>query len=191
MGQARDRAREIQCSFLFARTCSMAARLAGHGQSRSGEAVPQVAELQVVGKRRGGRRGWRGRSLRAQRIHPMMARNRSSRQAADQTSTVRRAGHTGLTRHVERLRELVRVVPFDREELNSAIGLREAGAVAKQALKESKTIARGMIASRADRRPTSRRNSTSPRRAGEDQDHRRADMIADDLGDAALHRKST
>jgi fumarate hydratase class II len=52
---------------------------------------------------------------------------------------------TGLIAHVEHLRELAESSPSIVTPLNSAIGYEEAAAVAKQALKERKTIRQTVI----------------------------------------------
>jgi fumarate hydratase class II len=52
---------------------------------------------------------------------------------------------TGLTADVERLRELAESSPSIVTPLNSVIGYEEAAAVAKQALKEHKTIRQTVI----------------------------------------------
>ena len=52
---------------------------------------------------------------------------------------------TGLAANVERLRELAESSPSIVTPLNSAIGYEEAAAVAKEALKERKTIRQTVI----------------------------------------------
>jgi fumarate hydratase class II len=65
---------------------------------------------------------------------------------------------TGLTAHVEHLRELAESSPSIVTPLNSAIGYEEAAAVAKQALKERQTVIdRGLIGDKLSEEELDRR----------------------------------
>jgi len=81
------------------------------------------------------------------RVHPDDGPQRPGVvQAADQClEAVRRTLHHRADCHVEHLRELAESSPSIVTPLNSAIGYEEAAAVAKQALKERKTIRQTVI----------------------------------------------
>jgi fumarate hydratase class II len=78
---------------------------------------------------------------------PMMARNllESFKLLTNVSTVFAERCITGLTAHVEHLRELAESSPSIVTPLNSAIGYEEAAAVAKQALKEHKTIRQTVI----------------------------------------------
>jgi fumarate hydratase class II len=110
------------------------------------EAVTQVA-AQVVGNDAAVAWGGANGAFELNVYIPMMARNLlESFKLLTNVSTVFAARCiTGLTAHVEHLRELAESSPSIVTPLNSAIGYEEAAAVAKQALKERKTIRQTVI----------------------------------------------
>jgi fumarate hydratase class II len=110
------------------------------------EAVTQVA-AQVIGNDAAVAWGGANGAFELNVYIPMMARNvlesfklltNVSRLFADRCVS-------GLSANVERLRELAESSPSIVTPLNSAIGYEEAAAVAKQALKERKTIRQTVI----------------------------------------------
>jgi fumarate hydratase, class II len=110
------------------------------------EAVTQVA-AQVVGNDAAIAWGGAGGNFELNVYIPMMARNLlESFKLLTNVSTLF-AEHciVGLTAHVEHLREQAESSPSIVTPLNSAIGYEEAAKVAKQALKEHKTIRQTVI----------------------------------------------
>ena len=120
---------------------------AGQGQPgdpRGGHAGGRAGGRQ----RRRDRVGWRERRVRAQRVHPDDGAQRAGVvQDPDRTSSKLFAERCvdGLVANEEHLRELAESSPSIVTPLNSAIGYEEAAAVAKEALKERKTIRQTVI----------------------------------------------
>ena len=110
------------------------------------EAVTQVA-AQVVGNDAAVAWGGAGGAFELNVYIPMMARNllESFKLLTNVSTVFAERCITGLTAHVEHLRELAESSPSIVTPLNSAIGYEEAAAVAKQALKEHKTIRQTVI----------------------------------------------
>ncbi|WP_343602775.1 class II fumarate hydratase [Mycobacterium sp.] len=110
------------------------------------EAVTQVA-AQVVGNDAAIAWGGANGAFELNVYIPMMARNalESLRLLANVSRLFAKRCITGLTANVEHLRELAESSPSIVTPLNSAIGYEEAAAVAKQALKERKTIRQTVI----------------------------------------------
>ena len=110
------------------------------------EAVTQVA-TQVVGNDAAIAWGGAGGAFELNVYIPMMARNllESFKLLTNVSTLFAERCITGLTARVEHLRELAESSPSIVTPLNSAIGYEEAAAVAKQALKERKTIRQTVI----------------------------------------------
>jgi fumarate hydratase class II len=110
------------------------------------EAVTQVAG-QVVGNDAAIAWGGANGAFELNVYIPMMARNllESFKLLAGVSKLFAERCITGLSAHVEHLRELAESSPSIVTPLNSAIGYEEAAAVAKQALKERKTIRQTVI----------------------------------------------
>jgi fumarate hydratase, class II len=110
------------------------------------EAVTQVAG-QVVGNDAAIAWGGAGGNFELNVYIPMMARNllESFKLLTNVSTLFAERCIIGLTAHVEHLRELAESSPSIVTPLNSAIGYEEAAAVAKQALKEHKTIRQTVI----------------------------------------------
>ena len=110
------------------------------------EAVTQVA-AQVVGNDAAIAWGGAGGAFELNVYIPMMARNllESFKLLTNVSTLFAERCITGLTARVEHLRELAESSPSIVTPLNSAIGYEEAAAVAKQALKERKTIRQTVI----------------------------------------------
>jgi fumarate hydratase class II len=110
------------------------------------EAVTQVA-AQVVGNDAAVAWGGANGAFELNVYIPMMARNllESFKLLTNVSTVFAERCITGLTAHVEHLRELAESSPSIVTPLNSAIGYEEAAAVAKQALKEHKTIRQTVI----------------------------------------------
>ena len=110
------------------------------------EAVTQVA-AQVVGNDAAIAWGGANGAFELNVYIPMMARNmlESFKLLTNVSRLFAERCITGLTANVERLRELAESSPSIVTPLNSAIGYEEAAAVAKQALKERKTIRQTVI----------------------------------------------
>ncbi len=110
------------------------------------EAVTQVA-AQVVGNDAAIAWGGAGGAFELNVYIPMMARNllESFKLLTNVSTLFAERCISGLTAHVEHLRELAESSPSIVTPLNSAIGYEEAAAVAKQALKERKTIRQTVI----------------------------------------------
>ncbi len=110
------------------------------------EAVTQVA-AQVVGNDAAIAWGGAGGAFELNVYIPMMARNllESFKLLTNVSTLFAERCITGLTARVEHLRELAESSPSIVTPLNSAIGYEEAAAVAKQALKEHKTIRQTVI----------------------------------------------
>ena len=113
------------------------------GSPRGGYAGGRAGDRQ----RRRDRVGWRQRRVRAQRLHPDDGAQHAGvvQDPDERVQAVRRACIDGLVANEERLRELAESSPSIVTPLNSAIGYEEAAAVAKQALKEKKTIRQTVI----------------------------------------------
>jgi len=110
------------------------------------EAVTQVA-AQVVGNDAAIAWGGAGGAFELNVYIPMMARNllESFKLLTNVSTLFAERCISGLTARVEHLRELAESSPSIVTPLNSAIGYEEAAAVAKQALKERKTIRQTVI----------------------------------------------
>ncbi len=110
------------------------------------EAVTQVA-AQVVGNDAAIAWGGANGAFELNVYIPVMARNllESFKLLTNVSTLFAERCITGLTAHVEHLRELAESSPSIVTPLNSAIGYEEAAAVAKQALKERKTIRQTVI----------------------------------------------
>jgi fumarate hydratase, class II len=110
------------------------------------EAVTQVA-AQVIGNDAAVTVGGRSGAFELNVYIPMMARNvlESFKLLTNVSKLFAERCITGLTAHVEHLRELAESSPSIVTPLNSAIGYEEAAAVAKQALKERTTIRQTVI----------------------------------------------
>jgi fumarate hydratase, class II len=110
------------------------------------EAVTQVA-AQVIGNDAAVAVGGLSGAFELNVYIPMMARNilESFKLLTNVSKLFAERCITGLASHVERLRELAESSPSIVTPLNSAIGYEEAAAVAKQALKEHKTIRQTVI----------------------------------------------
>jgi fumarate hydratase class II len=110
------------------------------------EAVTQVA-AQVIGNDAAIAWGGASGAFELNVYIPMMARNllESFKLLTNVSQLFAERCITGLTAHVEHLRELAESSPSIVTPLNSAIGYEEAAAVAKQALKERKTIRQTVI----------------------------------------------
>ena len=110
------------------------------------EAVTQVA-AQVVGNDAAIAWGGAGGAFELNVYIPMMARNllESFKLLTNVSQLFAERCISGLSAHVEHLRELAESSPSIVTPLNSAIGYEEAAAVAKQALKERKTIRQTVI----------------------------------------------
>jgi fumarate hydratase class II len=110
------------------------------------EAVTQVA-AQVVGNDAAVAWGGANGAFELNVYIPMMARNllESFKLLTNVSTVFAERCISGLTAHVEHLRELAESSPSIVTPLNSAIGYEEAAAVAKQALKEHKTIRQTVI----------------------------------------------
>jgi fumarate hydratase class II len=110
------------------------------------EAVTQVA-AQVIGNDAAVAVGGLSGAFELNVYIPMMARNilESFRLLTNVSTLFAERCIVGLTAHVEHLRELAESSPSIVTPLNSAIGYDEAAAVAKQALKERKTIRQTVI----------------------------------------------
>jgi fumarate hydratase, class II len=110
------------------------------------EAVTQVA-AQVIGNDAAVAWGGASGAFELNVYIPMMARNilESFKLLTNVSKLFAERCITGLTAHVEHLRELAESSPSIVTPLNSAIGYEEAAAVAKQALKERKTIRQTVI----------------------------------------------
>jgi fumarate hydratase class II len=110
------------------------------------EAVTQVA-AQVIGNDAAVAWGGASGAFELNVYIPMMARNilESFRLLTNVSKLFAQRCITGLCAHVEHLRELAESSPSIVTPLNSAIGYEEAAAVAKQALKEHKTIRQTVI----------------------------------------------
>jgi fumarate hydratase class II len=110
------------------------------------EAVTQVA-AQVIGNDAAIAWGGAGGAFELNVYIPMMARNmlESFRLLTNVSRLFAERCVAGLTAHVEHLRELAESSPSIVTPLNSAIGYEEAEAVAKEALKERKTIRQAVI----------------------------------------------
>ena len=110
------------------------------------EAVTQVA-AQVIGNDAAVAWGGANGAFELNVYIPMMARNilESFKLLTNVSKLLAERCITGLAAHVERLRELAESSPSIVTPLNSAIGYEEAAAVAKQALKERKTIRQTVI----------------------------------------------
>jgi fumarate hydratase, class II len=110
------------------------------------EAVTQVA-AQVIGNDAAIAVGGLSGAFELNVYIPMMARNilESFKLLANVSRLFAERCITGLTANVEHLRELAESSPSIVTPLNSAIGYEEAAKVAKQALKEHKTIRQTVI----------------------------------------------
>ncbi len=110
------------------------------------EAVTQVA-AQVIGNDAAVAWGGANGAFELNVYIPMMARNilESFKLLTNVSKLFAERCITGLSAHVEHLRELAESSPSIVTPLNSAIGYEEAAAVAKQALKERKTIRQTVI----------------------------------------------
>ncbi|OSC38402.1 class II fumarate hydratase [Mycobacterium decipiens] len=110
------------------------------------EAVTQVA-AQVIGNDAAVAWGGANGAFELNVYIPMMARNilESYKLLTNVSKLFAERCITGLTANVEHLRELAESSPSIVTPLNSAIGYEEAAAVAKQALKERKTIRQTVI----------------------------------------------
>ena len=110
------------------------------------EAVTQVA-AQVIGNDAAVAVGGLSGAFELNVYIPMMARNilESFKLLANVSTLFAERCITGLTANVEHLRELAESSPSIVTPLNSVIGYDEAAAVAKQALKEHKTIRQTVI----------------------------------------------
>ena len=110
------------------------------------EAVTQVA-AQVVGNDAAIAFGGAGGAFELNVYIPMMARNmlESFKLLTNVSRLFAERCITGLVANTEHLRELAESSPSIVTPLNSAIGYEEAAAVAKQALKERKTIRQTVI----------------------------------------------
>jgi fumarate hydratase, class II len=110
------------------------------------EAVTQVA-AQVIGNDAAIAWGGANGAFELNVYIPMMARNilESLRLLANVSKLFAERCIQGLTAHVEHQRELAESSPSIVTPLNSLIGYEEAAAVAKQALKERKTIRQTVI----------------------------------------------
>jgi fumarate hydratase class II len=110
------------------------------------EAVTQVA-AQVIGNDAAVTVGGLSGAFELNVYIPMMARNvlESFKLLTNVSTLFAERCIVGLTAHVEHLRELAESSPSIVTPLNSAIGYDEAAAVAKQALKERKTIRQTVI----------------------------------------------
>ena len=110
------------------------------------EAVTQVA-AQVVGNDAAIAWGGASGAFELNVYIPMMARNllESFKLLTNVSTLFAERCISGLTARVEHLRELAESSPSIVTPLNSAIGYEEAAAVAKQALKERKTIRQTVI----------------------------------------------
>ncbi len=110
------------------------------------EAVTQVA-AQVIGNDAAIAWGGANGAFELNVYIPMMARNmlESFKLLTNVSKLFAERCITGLTANVEHLRELAESSPSIVTPLNSAIGYEEAAAVAKQALKERKTIRQTVI----------------------------------------------
>ncbi|MGH3562996.1 MAG: class II fumarate hydratase [Mycobacterium sp.] len=110
------------------------------------EAVTQVA-AQVVGNDAAIAWGGAGGAFELNVYIPMMARNllESFKLLTNVSRLFAQRCVTGLAANVEHLRELAESSPSIVTPLNSAIGYDEAAAVAKEALKEHKTIRQAVI----------------------------------------------
>ncbi len=110
------------------------------------EAVTQVA-AQVVGNDAAIAWGGAGGAFELNVYIPVMARNllESIRLLANVSRLFADRCIEGLTANVERLRTLAESSPSIVTPLNSAIGYEEAAAVAKEALKEGKTIRQAVV----------------------------------------------
>jgi fumarate hydratase, class II len=110
------------------------------------EAVTQVA-AQVIGNDAAVAVGGLSGAFELNVYIPMMARNvlESFKLLTNVSTLFAERCIVGLTAHVEHLRELAESSPSIVTPLNSAIGYDEAAAVAKQALKERKTIRQTVI----------------------------------------------
>jgi fumarate hydratase, class II len=110
------------------------------------EAVTQVA-AQVIGNDAAVAWGGANGAFELNVYIPMMARNilESFKLLTNVSKLFAERCITGLSAHVEHLRELAESSPSIVTPLNGAIGYEEAAAVAKQALKERKTIRQTVI----------------------------------------------
>jgi fumarate hydratase class II len=110
------------------------------------EAVTQVA-AQVIGNDAAVAVGGLSGAFELNVYIPMMARNilESFKLLTNVSTLFAERCITGLHANVEHLRELAESSPSIVTPLNSAIGYEEAAAVAKQALKEHKTIRQTVI----------------------------------------------
>ncbi|MBW0015311.1 class II fumarate hydratase [Mycobacterium sp.] len=110
------------------------------------EAVTQVA-AQVIGNDAAVAWGGANGAFELNVYIPMMARNilESFKLLTNVSRLFAERCIVGLAAHIERLRELAESSPSIVTPLNSAIGYEEAAAVAKQALKEHKTIRQTVI----------------------------------------------
>jgi fumarate hydratase class II len=110
------------------------------------EAVTQVA-AQVVGNDAAIAWGGASGAFELNVYIPMMARNllESFKLLTNVSTLFAERCISGLTARVEHMRELAESSPSIVTPLNSAIGYEEAAAVAKQALKERKTIRQTVI----------------------------------------------
>ena len=110
------------------------------------EAVTQVA-AQVIGNDAAVAWGGANGAFELNVYIPMMARNilESFKLLTNVSKLFAERCISGLVANVERLRELAESSPSIVTPLNSAIGYEEAAAVAKQALKERKTIRQTVI----------------------------------------------
>jgi fumarate hydratase, class II len=110
------------------------------------EAVTQVA-AQVIGNDAAIAWGGANGAFELNVYIPMMARNllESFKLLTNVSKLFAERCITGLSANVEHLRELAESSPSIVTPLNSAIGYEEAAAVAKQALKERKTIRQTVI----------------------------------------------
>jgi fumarate hydratase, class II len=110
------------------------------------EAVTQVA-AQVIGNDAAIAWGGANGAFELNVYIPMMARNllESFKLLTNVSKLFAERCISGLTANVERLRELAESSPSIVTPLNSAIGYEEAAAVAKEALKERKTIRQTVI----------------------------------------------
>ncbi|HUH71532.1 MAG TPA: class II fumarate hydratase [Mycobacterium sp.] len=110
------------------------------------EAVTQVA-AQVIGNDAAIAWGGANGAFELNVYIPMMARNilESYKLLTNVSKLFAERCITGLSANVEHLRELAESSPSIVTPLNSAIGYEEAAAVAKQALKEHKTIRQAVI----------------------------------------------
>ncbi|MDT5221383.1 MAG: fumarate hydratase, class, partial [Mycobacterium sp.] len=110
------------------------------------EAVTQVA-AQVIGNDAAVAWGGASGAFELNVYIPMMARNilESFKLLTNVSKLFAERCISGLVANVDRLRELAESSPSIVTPLNSAIGYEEAAAVAKQALKERKTIRQTVI----------------------------------------------